>query len=627
MDIFVINGLSLNAIKMKRLILFAFGFILILVSNAQTGCVNYTLQMNSNIAMGGPNAVAYNILNANQSIQSGSMIFNDTTLSVVDTFCISGACNLTLYIDPASVPVDGSFQVQISAFGMPLQFFDYQMNNGLIVATFCATIPCPTSIQVQESTCDSYTYYVAAYLPASSVDWNFGDGSLISSGNPYQSHTYADNGLYVTSATVHNPGCGQPYTMLATVNVDCPVVPLCPSQLILDTLSCSDYYLHFDTPAPGSVQWQIDGNTYNTTNAELYLPFENGWHEIIAFYTPTGNEGCTMGGCATCPITFYDTVTVNCNQCQSVFIGLTSVPDLGGTGSVVYTLSTLDGNLVDQNQAGFSANNPVVELNPCLADDCYLLHICSPTPLSDSNFVVDAVDPLIVYQSNYFNVFGCYGLDVVLSLNTDCAPPPPIDTCDGERLRWNTTATYLTMPPVFNPDTVLWAATDYLGNVLGQGDFVFTDGNPVFSDSVCAPLPLSCYTLHLTSSDVLWGATYWEVDASMQAVDFNNVWMNVANPDLTMDFVLDESVCTIDVSERGHSKLAIYPIPARDQLNIKSDQKGVWMIMDMGGRIVTQSKSAQSGNQNIDVSQMASGMYHLRWISDDSVEVISFVKE
>jgi Secretion system C-terminal sorting domain len=183
------------------------------------------------------------------------------------------------------------------------------------------------------------------------------------------------------------------------------------------------------------------------------------------------------------------------------------------------------------------------------------------------------------------------------------------------------------MPPVFNPDTVLWEATDYLGNVLGQGDFVFTEGNPVFSDSVCAPLPLSCYTLHLNSSDVLWGATYLEVDASMGAFNFNNVWMNVANPDLTLDFVLDETVCTIDVSERGHSKLAIYPIPAHDMLHLSSDQLGEWMILDRDGRLIMRSKPGQTGNQNIDISQMSSGIYHLRWISEHAVEVISFVKE
>jgi hypothetical protein len=183
------------------------------------------------------------------------------------------------------------------------------------------------------------------------------------------------------------------------------------------------------------------------------------------------------------------------------------------------------------------------------------------------------------------------------------------------------------MPPVFKPDTIQWSAMDYLGNVLGQGDFVFTDGNPVFSDSVCAPLPLSCYTLHLVSTDQLWGAAYLEVDASMGAIAFNNVWMNVVDPDLSLDFILDESTCTIDVSESKDSHFSIYPIPAQDMLTIASDQIGQWMIFDLEGRLILESKSAHVGVQQLDVSQINSGIYHFRWISDDSVKVISFVKE
>lgn len=602
--------------------------VLFFVQNlkAQTGCVSYSLTMTSDVANGGPAMVGYSVLMANQILETGQMNFDAVAPSVTDTFCTSGACNLTLYIDPAVMPAPGTFDIQVSAFDSPLQFFNYQESNGVIVATFCSTSPCPTAIQVQSATCNSFTFNVSANQPTTQVEWNFGDGTFSSNGSAVQTHSYPENGAYAITASVSNPGCGPLYPLTATVNVDCPQQVLCPNQLILDTLTCQDYYLHFDTPAPGSVNWLIDGVEYSTVNSEFYFTFDNGWHEVVASYIPTGNEGCTMGGCSTCLITFYDTVIVSCNICQPVFIGMTSVADLGGTTSINYTLSTLDGDLIDQNSASFSDVNPVVELSPCLVDDCYLLHICSPTPLADSNFVVDAVEPMIIYQSNFFNDFGCYGLDVVLALNTDCAPPPPpLDTCNGEWLRWNSTATYLTMPPVFNPDTIQWSVTDALGNLLDQGVYGTTDANPFYADSVCASLPLTCYFLLLSSNDQIWGATYLEVDASMDSIAFDNVWMNVVNPNVELDFLINPTSCPTHVDSNDRQDWLLYPNPAGDFIHCQGSQAFYqYEILDFSGKVIEQNTSTQA---SIFVGDLSSGLYFLKAFSKDGVKVHSFVKE
>lgn len=625
-----VNGCVIKKIEvilsMKKFLFIGVLTLTITSLVAQTGCVPYSLTLTSDVANGGPTMVSYTVLNGNQILEMGQMSFDVNTPIVTDTFCNSGVCNLTLYIDPVTFPASGTFSSQISAFGAPLQFFNYQESNGVIVATFCATIPCPTSIQVQPSSCDTYGFYVPAYLPASNVSWEFGDGFFSSNTSPSQSHTYTEDGVYVVTAQVSNPGCGPTYPLLATVNVDCPEVILCPSQLILDTLSCQDYYLHFDTEAPGAVQWQIDGFEYTSNTAEFYIPFGNGWHEIIAIYMPTGDEGCTMGGCSTCPITFYDTLTVSCDICQPVFIGMTSVADLGGTNNINYTLSTLDGDLIDQNVASFSDVNPVVELSPCLADDCYLLHICSPTPLADSNFVVDVVEPLIIYQSTHFNVFGCYGMDVVLALNTDCAPPPPpLDTCNGEWLRWNTTASYLTMPPVFNPDTIQWSVTDALGNLLDQGVYGTTDTNPYYADSVCASLPLSCYFLHLTTNDQIWGATYLEVDASMDTIVFDNVWMNVVNPDVELDFLINPTSCPTHVDAEVRQDGMLYPNPAGDYIHYQGEHAFVqYEILDLSGKVIERHTASPP---SIFVGNLSSGIYFLKTFSLEGAAVHSFVKE
>jgi hypothetical protein len=310
-------------------------------------------------------------------------------------------------------------------------------------------------------------------------------------------------------------------------------------------------------------------------------------------------------------------------------MAMTSVPELGGTGAVSYTLSSLDlSETIVQSQAGFSSTNPVVELAPCLQDGCYLLHICSPTPLADSNFVVDVVDPMIIYQSQYFEVSGCYGLDVVLSLNTDCAPPPPVDTCSGERLRWSAMATYLTMPPVFNPDTLNWTITDVAGMLLDQGDFITTDLNPSISDSICAANPLTCYFLNIQCNDQIWGAAYMEIDANMLNVVHENVWINVTSPQTELDFLMDPNSCPNRVDEQSLDDVKVFPNPADEHVQIQYRSMGEYSIelIASDGRCVRTWQHMMSGNVILNLEKIPAGVYAVRVMEGAKTTVKMMIK-
>ncbi len=581
---------------MRKMILavLVFGFSQSLFSQ---DCVNYILHFQSDVANGGPNAVYYNISAANLSIGSGSALFDVNQQEQWDTLCMMAGCNLSLSIDPSTFPIGNSFDFEIILDGQPLQLLTYDASNGYYAATFCSTITCPNQIQSQVIDCNSFDFYVNNY--AGTVNWNFGDMSNDPTGN-YQQHSYFANGQYAVQAYVNAPGCGAEYVLELPIQVNCDTSAICPSQLLLEPLNCHDYYLHFNVPVPGLVEWQIDGVAMNTGFSEVYVNWDNGTHEVIAVYYPTGTEGCPNNS----PITFWDTTTVACIDCQEVYMGISSVLDLGGPESLNITFSKLDNSFFIQDYLTFTPTDPVADLSYCLADGCYLLHICSPTPMADSNLVVDVVDPLLIYSHENFFVESCYGRDVIISLNSDCTPI----TCDGSWMKFSTEATYLTVPPFFSPDTLVWSVSS-AGNILLEGNYYFADTSAIRQDSVCITNPNDCYTLTVNVADELWGMTYLNFEWSMLSDTISN-FMNPNQNNLTMSYnFFSQLDCQLGVEENQQSQCLLYPNPANGTIHLGKVANGSscsWQAYNMNGVLIGQGASNDS---TIDCSQWSSGLY------------------
>lgn len=67
--------------------------------------------------------------------------------------------------------------------------------------------------------------------------------------------------------------------------------------------------------------------------------------------------------------------------------------------------------------------------------------------------------------------------------------------------------------------------------------------------------------------------------------------------------------------------LVVYPNPATDQLFAQLDEATDITIVDMTGKII-QQQSLQSGNNSIDVSSLASGLYFIRSVSGATVKFV-----
>jgi hypothetical protein len=566
----------------------------VLRSSAQD-CIDYVLHFQSNVLAGGTTGAYYNISAANLSVGNGFVSFDENTTEHWDTLCMTAGCNLSMIIDPSTMPAAGSFDVQVWALGAPLQFSSYDWTNGVIQATFCCTAPCPNQIQTQFLECNTYDFYVGAF--SGNVLWNFGDTSNDPMGN-YQQHTFLQNGMYNVLAMVDIAGCGPEYILNAPVSVNCDTTLSCPTDLILEALTCQDYFLHFDVPVYGTVDWQVDGVSLNTNSSEAYVFLEYGLHEVIAIYHPVGTEVCMDNW----PLTFWDTVTVACEVCQPVFMGFSSVLELGGTEMLMYAITNENGVVVNQGAVDFTANQPVFDFYDCWADGCYYLDICSEGPVADSNFIVDAIAPLVIISDEQYTTGLCNGRLLQLGLNNDCAPP----TCDGEWLTLSVDAAYLTVPPFFSPDSLYWNVLDVNGIELGQGYVGINDAAPNVSDSVCMALPLTCYQVSAWVTDQIWGMTYANVSATLMDTTIYGMINPNSNTWVDNLVIVSSMNCFAGVESGNDEPMMLMPNPCEASLNVPSGVDEVEIFAMTGNLIFKQSIM---GATTLDVRALPNGIW------------------
>ncbi len=581
---------------MRKAIFILIVSLLALKSESQE-CIDYVLHFQSNVTAGGPSAIFYNITGAGLTVGSGSASFDMNNGEQIDTLCMTAGCNLSITIDASTWPADNSFDFQIWALGAPLQFANYNTENGLIQTTFCCTMPCPSQVQSQMLDCDSYSFYVDASF--GNVSWDFGDTSNDPIGN-YQLHNYTENGFFNVLATVDAPGCGPAYILNVPININCDTSLNCPSALVIESLTCQDYYIHFDLPVPGLVEWQIDGVPLNTGFSEITVNWENGLHEVIAIYLPTGQEGCPQN----LPITFWDTLTVACEICQPVFMGFSSVLELGGTEMLMYSITNENGVVVNQGAIDFTLDQPVFDFYDCWSDGCYYLDICSEGPVADSNFFVDAIAPLVVISDEQYTSGLCNGRLLQLGLNNNCEPP----ACDGEWLTLSVDAAYLTVPPFFSPDTLYWNVVSINGVELAQGTMHVNDAWPSVSDSVCMPLPLTCYSLNTWLDESNWGATYLDYQWNLA----DSVITGQLSPmDYTHwdTFEIETGSCFVNVQENLSDGNIVYPNPF-DGYIVLPNAIATYQLISLSGQVVLIGENAEA--LRIDTSTVPSGFWMLK---------------
>jgi hypothetical protein len=72
--------------------------------------------------------------------------------------------------------------------------------------------------------------------------------------------------------------------------------------------------------------------------------------------------------------------------------------------------------------------------------------------------------------------------------------------------------------------------------------------------------------------------------------------------------------------------ITVYPNPAGDNITVTTQQHATMEILNLQGQTMMQ-QPIQQGKTNLDISNLAKGIYMLRLINNDKTEVTRIVKE
>ncbi len=91
--------------------------------------------------------------------------------------------------------------------------------------------------------------------------------------------------------------------------------------------------------------------------------------------------------------------------------------------------------------------------------------------------------------------------------------------------------------------------------------------------------------------------------------------------------VLLGPVTTGVAEQEDAAQLQLFPVPARDHLQVKgATAGGIWMVHDLVGRQLLQGQWAPAGERSVDVSALAPGRYLLQVRNGEGVRTVRFDK-
>ncbi|MFM7309749.1 MAG: PKD domain-containing protein [Flavobacteriales bacterium] len=185
--------------------------------------------------------------------------------------------------------------------------------NGMMLTTTvdvaCATEPiCPTQITATAIDCDSYLFTIAGATEGQ-VAWDFGDNVQLPGGVSAE-HTYGGNGVFIVTANYFGPTCQAGILLIATVQINCLVETVCPTEIVVqNTTMCQMPLFLLNTPAQDgeTVVWYPGDGTaaVNGGHGFEHMYSNPGTYDVCAYYTsascPNGTEICTSVVVEACP--------------------------------------------------------------------------------------------------------------------------------------------------------------------------------------------------------------------------------------------------------------------------------------------------------------------------------------
>ncbi len=221
--------------------------------------------------------------------------------------------------------------------------------------------------------------------------------------------------------------------------------------------------------------------------------------------------------------------------------------------------------------------------------------------------------------------------EILIDLLSECSIEMPIsptafDSCSGQTIVGISDVTF----PIttIGITTIIWSFDDGNGNIASQTQ-----------NATISPIDNSYETSQNVISANAEGYTYQWIDCNNgnQAIEGENDQSYTANTNGSFAVIISNEDCSVSsdcveiifnsIDELALSGLSIYPNPASDFIFIESKIDGIidLEILDLKGKIIDQIQI--QGKQNeISISELATGNYILKATHNNSVKHIKFVK-
>ena len=121
----------------------------------------------------------------------------------------------------------------------------------------------------------------------------------------------------------------------------------------------------------------------------------------------------------------------------------------------------------------------------------------------------------------------------------------------------------------------------------------------------------------------------YEQMAELKAPKGSNIYYRLKMVDLDKSVHYSKTVSVQnDCAKKNKSTLLITPNPANNTIQVKEfNSKGVMYIYDMTGRLVLTAAISEAGNQQINIADLAKGLYLIQVTSDEGIFYSKMVKQ
>lgn len=450
--------------------------------------------------------------------------------------------------------------------------------NGSCSTTTCNTVVVQTS-GGGNNLCDAtfgqsnapnspmaYWFYPMNYSSSLIYSWDFGDGNFSSIATPL--HTYTMSGTYTVTLAVFDPATGCTDTASTPVTIgglptSCSA-HFYPVNSGVNTIS----FVNLSTSGAGTTyNWDFgDGGTSTQmypTHTYQPTPANNTFNVCL---TVTTASGCVDSICM--PVTVQSQ-----SGCQSTF---TAYADTNNYLTTYFNAQSVNPGFSTGYFWDFGDGNNAVGQNVThtyAQDGLYIVTLATVDSLNNCSSVY--VDTLTVDSNNIMNV-------TINFFNTG-----------GNTVQLSTQVTF--------------GGNKRSGNEMDNMRFHWDFGNGSVST-----VPNPVYTFPQSG--------------------MHNVCVTLTNESgYSTTYCQDVEATLLNVAEvPSELKYALYPVPASDQITMEwnEDSNATLKVYNLQGQLVwTGSVSANSGKNNIDVSQLSGGIYVMHIQTSNIVRAQRFVIE